>query len=64
MECPKCESDTYVIDSRKFAGTTYRRRKCKECGHKFYTSEEILENEQDIRYLWKYEKMKQRYKRN
>lgn len=38
MNCPECESETKVIDSRKKPGYIYRRRKC-ECGTRFSTRE-------------------------
>jgi transcriptional regulator NrdR family protein len=40
MHCPKCQSDTEVIDSRqRDDGPYYRRRKCASCGHRFSTLE-------------------------
>ena len=40
MKCPKCDcSDTQVKDSRNQIGMRRRRRHCKECGHKFTTTE-------------------------
>lgn len=38
MNCPACESETKVIDSRKKPGYIYRRRKC-QCGTRFSTRE-------------------------
>lgn len=40
MECTKCEGKTKVVDTRRFAGTQYRKRKCLVCGNIFWTSEE------------------------
>lgn len=41
MLCPKCDGKATVIDGS--TNTTdnerYRKMKCKECGHIFYTSE-------------------------
>ena len=39
MTCPVCESKTSVQDSRDFGDHIVRRRKCKSCGHAFYTEE-------------------------
>lgn len=40
MTCPKCESPTEVINSRKRDGTVARRRLCS-CGERFSTKEVI-----------------------
>lgn len=40
MNCPKCESPTEVINSRKRDGTVVRRRLCA-CGERFSTKEVI-----------------------
>jgi transcriptional regulator NrdR family protein len=40
MICPKCESPTEVINSRKKDGNVVRRRACK-CGERFSTKEVI-----------------------
>jgi transcriptional regulator NrdR family protein len=40
MTCPKCESPTEVINSRKRDGTVVRRRLCA-CGERFSTKEVI-----------------------
>ena len=40
MTCPKCESPTEVINSRKRDGTVVRRRICS-CGERFSTKEVI-----------------------
>jgi transcriptional regulator NrdR family protein len=40
MTCPKCESPTEVINSRKKDGTVVRRRLCS-CGERFSTKEVI-----------------------
>lgn len=40
IKCPQCGSEKYHIDcSRKYQGTTFRRKVCKECGKKFFTKE-------------------------
>jgi transcriptional regulator NrdR family protein len=40
MICPKCESPTEVINSRKKDGNVVRRRLCS-CGERFSTKEVI-----------------------
>ncbi len=40
MRCPKCKSeDVYVVDSRSSRETTWRRRECSRCNHRFNTME-------------------------
>lgn len=43
MICPKCESPTEVINSRKRDGTVVRRRLCT-CGERFSTKEVITDS--------------------
>jgi len=45
MKCPKCEGETAVIDSRlrMRSNEIRRRRRCKECGHRFSTLETLYE---------------------
>jgi transcriptional regulator NrdR family protein len=43
MTCPKCESPTEVINSRKRDGTVVRRRLCV-CGERFSTKEIITDS--------------------
>lgn len=46
MFCPECNNRTLVIDSRTVDDTVGRKRKCKVCGHVFYTEEiEVVNNE-------------------
>lgn len=44
MECPECGKNTKVLESRKYAGGVYRRRKCIECGFMFWTEEIEMED--------------------
>lgn len=53
MTCPKCESPTEVINSRKKKGiglkvnsTVARRRLCSSCGFRFSTKEVITNTKQ------------------
>jgi len=42
MLCPKCKSETYVIDSRDVEQAVIkRRRECAQCEHRFTTFERI-----------------------
>lgn len=41
MNCPKCNSASIVIDSRKVNGARQRKRCCKNL-HNFFTSEMIV----------------------
>lgn len=39
MICPKCGGVLAVVDSVTDDNSVYRRRKCVECGNRFYTTE-------------------------
>jgi transcriptional regulator NrdR family protein len=39
MNCPKCNADTMVLESRRKVDMIHRRRKCLECGYRFNTDE-------------------------
>jgi len=39
MNCPECQCQTNVIDTRDSAATTRRRRECHVCKHRFSTWE-------------------------
>ena len=39
MECPECGGKTIVVNSRKYAGAVYRKRKCVECNYQFFSEE-------------------------
>jgi len=39
MTCPSCGEDTIVVDSRPNEDSTYRRRECVSCFHRFSTIE-------------------------
>ena len=39
MNCPVCDGETFVYDSRPKQDSTNRRRKCLSCGYKFTTVE-------------------------
>ncbi len=48
MECPECSNKTKVLDTRKYSGAVYRKRKCKSCGFTFWTEEIELDKNADI----------------
>ena len=37
MECPECKSKTKVLQTHKYAGTVYKKRKCLKCDFVYYT---------------------------
>ena len=39
MNCPMCEGNTMVIDSRPSVDSIKRRRLCEKCGYRFSTVE-------------------------
>lgn len=39
MNCPKCNGETAVTDSRSREDIVHRRRKCMVCGYRFGTDE-------------------------
>ena len=41
MICPKCGGALTVVDSISDDNSVYRRRRCVECGNRFYTREVI-----------------------
>ena len=41
MMCSKCGKDTRVLNTVSDGEKVYRHRKCKECSHSFYTTEEV-----------------------
>lgn len=42
INCPVCGGRTGVLHNYSDGESMYRSRKCKECGHVFYTTEEEL----------------------
>ena len=39
MDCVKCEGESRVVNSRKFADMVRRRRECLECRERWTTEE-------------------------
>ena len=51
MLCPKCSStESRVVDSRTptSGGSIRRRRECMECGHRFTTMEQLLNDDLQV----------------
>lgn len=56
MNCPKCNGKIIVSDIVHNDDTqeTYRKKKCIDCGHVFYTVEFITEETRQFRRDWIY----------
>lgn len=54
MTCPKCGSKTAVTDcvDNHSDNEYYRRRKCKDCGYRFYTLEFEAELDENFKSAW------------
>lgn len=54
MKCPKCAGDVRVRDTTYTEeNEIYRRRKCLDCGHVFYTMEFEIEDTPAFQQEWK-----------
>ena len=43
MNCPRCDSSTRTLETRRVPdGATRRRRECPDCGHRFTTYERAV----------------------
>jgi transcriptional repressor NrdR len=43
VDCPRCDSQTKTLETRRVPdGATRRRRECSECGHRFTTYERAV----------------------
>lgn len=51
VQCPKCNGESHVIDSRDEESARRRRRKCDSCGHRYTTYEIHAEEYNRIRKL-------------
>lgn len=57
MECLNCDDGIMrVTDTRAFAGTVYRKRRCKACGYTVWT-EEIEADKQGLNDMFAYMRM-------
>lgn len=55
MTCPVCGERSGTLDTWQFdVETTYRIRKCRTCGHKFYTKEEECGKNEWGQASWRY----------
>ena len=63
MKCPKCSNKSTVIDYVKTPeNEIYRKRKCKTCGHIFYSVEFVAEQDEVFEKEWsKYHRATSRY---
>lgn len=49
MKCPKCNGKVQVVETIQMPeNQVARRRKCLECGRRFYTSEQIVKADLEI----------------
>lgn len=54
MNCPKCKSRAYVMDvvNNHVNQEAYRKKRCKKCGHVFFTVEFEVENDKVFMRKW------------
>lgn len=45
MNCPKCQTRAYTMETRHADGKVIRRQWCKKCDYDFITVENYLEGE-------------------
>lgn len=66
MLCPECNNKSQTIDSRIVELNVFRKRRCKECGHIFYTEEIEIDDIETVRdYLSAIKRnQRERYKQN
>lgn len=55
MNCPLCGGETVVRGSRADCKSVQRRRLCRKCGHRFYTSEHESDGKEYRRVASQYE---------
>lgn len=60
MECLNCEGKTSVVETIKFAGTVYRRRRCTACNYIFWTEELEITDMRAVRDALAFKKAKYR----
>lgn len=63
MNCPECDGKTIVRETKIIELNKYRKRMCKNCGHRFYTEETVVEDISAFRYYWANYKAEQRAKK-
>lgn len=54
MKCPNCNGKTTVTDTvhRDDTNETYRKKKCLNCGHTFYTVEFDIDDPAAVQDIW------------
>lgn len=54
IQCPKCNSKSYVLDTvtNPDDNETYRKRECTECGNVFFTLEMIVDADSCLLENW------------
>ena len=54
MHCPKCEGKVTVCDTVHVKKTNeiYRKRKCTDCGHTFFSVEYEVDNDDALGLIW------------
>lgn len=53
MKCPICKGGVHVVDTRNIrANLVFRLRECKECGERFFTREEIVNEDNNFMDDW------------
>lgn len=52
MNCPKCGGKTQIPGTRSDGEKVYRKRKCIECGHVFYTEEQLTANSYGYKFVY------------
>lgn len=54
MKCPECKNKIVVVDEvRTPDNEVYRRNRCSECGHLFYSVEYEIEADKQLRDIWR-----------
>jgi transcriptional regulator NrdR family protein len=53
MNCPKCSGRALVVDSVLAEEENYRKRRCLDCNHVFYTVEYEAVRNEEFREQWK-----------
>lgn len=54
VSCPKCSAVVKTVDvvTNHDDNETYRKKKCTECGHKFYTIEYEIDTDERFHKQW------------
>ena len=52
MVCPKCSGKVGVIDNVNVVNDIYRKRRCVDCKHVFFTAEFVVDYEGTFKDEW------------